>query len=102
MPSIPEVVPPGPPTVESAGPAFPRNLTVSSRGDDVRALQELLIEEDAYPEALVTGFFGPLTRHASIRFQEKYASEILRPIGLTAGTGYVGPMTRGKLNELAP
>ena len=33
-------------------------------------------------------------------FQERYASEILAPWGLTHGTGYTGTTTRAKLNQL--
>jgi len=52
--------------------------------------------QDVYPEGLVTGNFLSLTKAAIIRFQEKYASEILVPLGLNNGTGYVGAKTRGK------
>jgi len=41
-----------------------------------------------------------LTQQAVIRFQEKYASEILTPLGLPNGTGYVGAATRSKINQL--
>ncbi|TSC75452.1 MAG: hypothetical protein G01um101430_294 [Parcubacteria group bacterium Gr01-1014_30] len=67
---------------------------------EVRCLQEFLKTEGVYPEGLVTGNFLSLTRTAVIRFQEKYASEILTPFGLQQGTGYVGQATRAKLNQL--
>jgi peptidoglycan hydrolase-like protein with peptidoglycan-binding domain len=49
---------------------------------------------------MVTGYFGNLTSLAVVRFQEKYASEILAPFDLLSGTGYVGEKTRNKINEL--
>ena len=68
----------------------------------VRCLQEFLKFQgtEIYPEGLVTGNFGNLTRLAVIRFQEKYASEILTPLGLSRGTGVVGPRTLTKINQL--
>ena len=69
---------------------------------EVRCLQEFLKIQgpEVYPEGLVTGNFLSLTQQALIRFQEKYASEILIPLGLQKGTGYVGPATRTKINQL--
>jgi len=69
---------------------------------EVRCLQEFLKTQgtDIYPEGLVTGNFLNLTQSAVIRLQEKYASEILNPLGLERGTGYVGQITRAKINEI--
>jgi hypothetical protein len=68
----------------------------------VEKLQEFLKNQgqDIYPEALVTGNFLGLTRSAVIRFQEKYAEDILEPLGLKKGTGFVGPITREKIREI--
>jgi len=73
-----------------------------ANNNDVKCLQEFLKNQGAniYPEGLVTGNFGNLTKFAVIRFQEKYKSEILTPIGLTSGTGYVGEKTRAKINQI--
>lgn len=69
---------------------------------EVLCLQEFLKNQGTaiYPEGLVTGNFFTYTHEAVIRFQEKYAQEILAPIGLTKGTGYVGSLTRQKMNRL--
>ena len=69
---------------------------------DIKRLQEFLKsqESEIYPEALITGNFLSLTEKAVIRFQEKYASEILFPLGLEKGTGFVGSVTRAKINQL--
>jgi len=66
----------------------------------VKCLQQLLVDEDVYPEAIVNGNFFLLTKNAVIRFQNKYKSEILTPVGLFQGSGYVGPMTRSKINNI--
>ena len=81
---------------------FENNLYYGLKSSEVSCLQEFLTAQgkEIYPEALVTGFFGPLTQAAVIRFQEEYTSEILIPLGLSQGTGFVGEMTRSKLNQL--
>jgi len=79
------------------------NLYFGLRGNwEVSCLQQFLKNQDSeiYPEGLVTGNFLSLTQLAVSRFQEKYASEILVPLGLEKGTGYVGQMTRIKINSL--
>jgi len=73
---------------------FTRDLTIGSRGDDVRALQTLLKKQDLdiYPEGLVTGYFGKLTRAALARYQAK--------VGISPAVGYFGPKTRAHINAL--
>lgn len=73
-----------------------------ANNNDVKCLQEFLKGQgsDIYPEGLITGNFGNLTRSAVIRFQNKYNSEILAPVGLQNGTGYVGSLTRSKINQI--
>jgi hypothetical protein len=82
---------------------FDQNLYYGLRNDDrVRCLQEFLKSQgsEIYPEGLVTGNFLSLTKAAVIRFQERYAEEILAPWDLTEGTGFVGETTRAKINEM--
>ncbi len=85
-----------------AGPqALEYNLQYEDRGEEIKLLQTWLAKDPfVYPEGLVTGYFGPLTKAAVIRFQERFPEEVLSPWGLTQGTGFVGPTTRTKLNEL--
>lgn len=80
---------------------FKTNLKYGDRGLEVEKFQMILKSDPTiYPEGLITGYFGPLTRAAVIRFQEKYAADILAPWGLTKGTGFVGTTTRAKLCRL--
>ena len=80
---------------------FTQNLYKGLKDKEVEDLQKFLSEyPEIYPEGLVTGYFGSLTERAVKKFQEKYASEILVPWGLTKGTGFVGEKTIAKINEL--
>jgi len=82
---------------------FKSNLYYGMRDNsEVRCLQEFLKNQgpEIYSEGLVTGNFLILTKAAVIRFQEKYTDEILKPLGLERGTGYVGLATRTKINQL--
>lgn len=74
-------------------------LKVGDRGEEVKALQAVLIYEGLLNIKTSTGFFGGLTRASVIKLQEKYASEILRSARLKSGTGYVGTLTNKWLNK---
>ncbi|MFH1656851.1 MAG: ABC transporter substrate-binding protein [bacterium] len=77
------------------------NLKSGDQGLEVKEMQKCLAQDpEVYPEANTSGYFGKLTKDAVIRFQEKYANEILKPAGLSKGTGTVGSSTRAKINEL--
>jgi len=80
---------------------FKSDLKVGSQGREVEELQKCLAKDpEVYPEGKITGFFGNLTKQAVIKFQEKYAKEILEPWGFKEGTGLVSKTTRAKLNEI--
>ena len=89
--------------------SFTKNLSLGATDSQVIALQQALNRD---PTTLVaasgpgspgneTDYFGPLTKAAVIRFQEKYAGEVLTPAGLTKGSGYVGSYTRAKLSAIS-
>jgi len=88
--------------------SFDKNLKMGDVMIDVKYLQIVL--NSASDTSLAssgvgspgseTNYFGPLTKLAVIKFQNKYADEVLASWGLTSGTGYVGSTTRDKLNEL--
>ena len=85
-----------------SGQKINQNLYLGMQNNQVRYLQEFLKTqgESIYPEGLVTGYFGILTKNAVIRFQNKYADEVLYPLDLFSGTGFVGLSTRNKINQL--
>ena len=91
-----------------AGFTFKKNLKFGDVSDDVKYLQ-IVLNADSDTRLATSGvgspgqetkYFGILTKRAVIKFQNKYASKILSPWGLSEGTGFVGKTTRVKLNEL--
>ena len=72
--------------------ALTRSLTVDHKGGDVSVLQQFLINAEVYPEALVTGYFGPLTKSAVQRFQ--------REQNITPAYGFFGPTTKKRMLNL--
>jgi len=79
-----------------------RNLTRGNRGNEVKSLQKILINEGVWESRVgTTGYFGWITKTAMVRFQEKYHSEILAPINLKNGTGYFGPKSRNYFEKIS-
>lgn len=69
--------------------SFTRNLTVGSKGDDVSALQQILINGGYLKIAAPTAYFGNLTKAALAAWQA--ASHI------SPAVGYFGPLSRAAL-----
>lgn len=71
---------------------FKDDLVVGSRGEQVKALQEILIKKGFLSEGNSTGYFGMMTKEAVRKFQMEKGID---PVGM------IGPMTREKLNAYA-
>lgn len=83
-------------------PYISRSLKLGSSGDDVARLQRFLALDPAiYPEAQVSGYYGPLTEAAIKRFQCK--NKIVCD-GTASETGYgvTGPRTAALLALQCP
>lgn len=77
-------------SVTSTGP-FSSDMHEGEDSNDVKQLQQLLASDPSvYPQGLVTGYYGPLTKKAVEKFQEKHG---ISPVGT------VGPETRAELNK---
>jgi peptidoglycan hydrolase-like protein with peptidoglycan-binding domain len=75
-------------------------LDFGARGNNVTNLQTFFADNASiYPEGLVTGYFGGLTRNAVQMFQSQNG---IMSSGTAASTGYgrVGPTTLSKINDL--
>ncbi len=87
---------------------FTRSLRVGVSGADVLMLQRILNMDQATQISLSglgssgneTTYFGNKTKLAVIKFQEIYKNEVLRPVLLTSGNGFVGSYSRAKLHRL--
>lgn len=81
-------------------PSLTASMDFGARGSNVTNLQTYLASNPSfYPEGLVTGYYGTLTRAAVQRFQAFYGI-VSSGSAATTGYGRVGPMTLAKLNSL--
>jgi len=83
---------------DSTSAIFTKPLSFGMTSNDVSRLQILLaIKSEIYPEGLITGYFGQLTKKAVQKFQLEYGVVISKS---DSGLGFVGPKTRTKLQEI--
>lgn len=84
--------------VQTPTTRFSRNLQVGMSGEDVRALQEFLKVQgmDIYPEGIVSGYFGQLTKQAVGRWQVRQGIVAADSSAL----GSFGPLTRAAINAI--
>ena len=88
--STPPVIPPGQ-VGKQACISLGRDVSEGDSGDDVRGIQQMLASNPAYGfNASPTGYFGPMTKRAMMRYQEMNGI-----VASSSGTGYVGSLTRG-------
>lgn len=78
-----------------------KNIRFGDTGEDVEFLHVALEREGfSLGTEKAEKKFGELTASAVTGFQQKYKAEVLTPVGLSYGTGFVGQSTRAKLNAL--
>ena len=80
---------------------FTIKLKKGDKGEEVKKVQSFLKEKGFYNYE-VTGYFGSITEEAVKAFQAAYADEILKPLGLSAPTGWWYPSTMNMANKLLP
>ncbi|HJN62824.1 MAG TPA: hypothetical protein QGH03_01155 [Candidatus Paceibacterota bacterium] len=87
---------------------FSTNYSQGDSGPGVLNVQSFL-NMDASTQVAASGvgssgneteYFGSLSKGAVVKFQDKYAAEVLTPVGLSAGTGYWGPSSRAHAQSL--
>src|SRR3989338_4627231 len=88
--------------IQSAAAMITSQLDLGDRGSEVTELQAYLATSASiYPEGLVTGYFGQLTKAAVERFQTAQGI-ISQGTPATTGYGRVGPLTQAAINTKLP
>lgn len=95
-------------TTTTCSYVFTKTLKQGMSDAEVMNLQKVLNTDPSTQVAAMgvgsagneTMYFGPATKAAVVKYQNKYAATILAPQGLTMGTGQVGASTRASLNKM--
>jgi len=86
--------------IRSASATVTSQLDLGDRGSEVTEVQTYLAKDATiYPEGLVTGYFGQLTKAAVERFQTRQGI-VSEGTPATTGYGRVGPQTMARINSL--
>ncbi len=72
---------------------FTRNITLGTHGDDVSALQQILIDSGFLKISTPTDYFGPLTKNALSAWQAS--------VGISPASGFLGPISRNRISTTA-
>jgi len=67
---------------------------------EVKKLQTFLRDYEGFSDITVSGVYDKVTYNDVVKFQERYAADILTPYGISKGTGYVYKTTLKKINQL--
>ncbi|HEY4496248.1 MAG TPA: peptidoglycan-binding protein [Candidatus Paceibacterota bacterium] len=79
-----------------------RQLEVGMSGSDVSAIQAFLAQDSSiYPEGLITGYFGYLTKAAVVRFQSRNGISAVGRIGPVSLPVFNAQMASGMINGAA-
>lgn len=73
---------------------FGRDLWLKDEGEEVKALQQYLIDNGYQIRSGVTGYFGEITRETLQKFQADK--------GISPASGYFGAKTRAFINDQRP
>jgi len=80
-------------TTAVSSATFTRDLTVGSKGDDVSALQQVLVDGGYLNIVAPTGYFGAMTKAALAKYQAEN--------GIAPAIGYFGPKTRAAMSVVS-
>ncbi|HEY4480379.1 MAG TPA: cohesin domain-containing protein [Candidatus Paceibacterota bacterium] len=88
-------------TVSAYAPAggLIRNLFRGATGDDVKTLQQFLVNQGYTTADNITGYYGPATEVAVKAFQSAQGI-VSSGDPVSTGYGFVGPSTRARINQL--
>ena len=86
-------------TTSSGSVSITKNLSIGSKGEEVKSLQSVLVEQNLIPSKYITGYYGKITETAVKSLQTKY-NIVSSGTPYTTGYGAVGPKTRKVINGL--